>query len=142
MAMCKVLHARRTNRMTDYTMERNIPKKVREEQELGVMVHKAMNGSRQVAEKVKKANRALPQISRTISNEETESHRPIYKATVRHHIEYCTQAWGTYLKKDINALEKVQHRATKICSKQRMKNYDTTHCSNCAATCRVQLLWR
>ena len=32
---------------------------LQEEKDLGVMVHKAMNGSRQVAEAVKKANRAL-----------------------------------------------------------------------------------
>ena len=35
--------------------------KVQEEKDLGVMVHKAMNGSRQVTEAVKEANRALAQ---------------------------------------------------------------------------------
>ena len=45
-AKCKVLHAGRTNRMKEYTMEGKILKKVQEEKDLGVMVHKAMNGSR------------------------------------------------------------------------------------------------
>ncbi len=72
--------------MTEYTMEGKILEKVEEEKEMGVMVHKAMNGSRQVAEAVKKANCALTQIRRTIS----------------------IQTWDPYLKKDINALEQVQ----------------------------------
>ena len=77
-AKCKVLHAGRTNRMKEYTMEGNILEKVQEEKDLGVMVHKAMNGSRQVAEAVKKANRAPAQIIRTISNKETDTVIPLH----------------------------------------------------------------
>ena len=65
--------------MTEYTMEGQILEKVEEEKEMGVMIHQAMNGSRQVAEAVKKANCALTQIRRTISNKETDSHTPAYK---------------------------------------------------------------
>ena len=81
---------------------------------MGVMVHKAMNGRRQVTEAVKKENRALAQLRRTISNKEYDTVIPIYKATVIPHLEYCIPAWTPYLKKDINALEQVQHRATKM----------------------------
>ena len=35
--------------MTEYTIEGKILEKEEEEEEMGVMVHKAMNGSRQVA---------------------------------------------------------------------------------------------
>ena len=45
-----------------YTMEGKILEKIHEEKDSGVMVHKSMNGSRQVTEAAKKANRALPQI--------------------------------------------------------------------------------
>ena len=96
-AKCKVLHAERTNRMKEYTMEGKILEKIQEEKDLGVMVHKAINGSRQVAEAVKKANRALAQLRRTISNKETDTVIPIYKATVRPHLEYCIQAYGPHI---------------------------------------------
>ena len=92
-AKCKVLHAGRTNRMKENTMEGKILEKLQEEKDLGVMVHKAMNGSKQVTEAVKKANRALAQLRRTITNNEIDTVIPIYKATVRSHLEYCVQAW-------------------------------------------------
>ena len=105
-------------------MEGNILEKVQEAKDVGVVVHKAMNGSIQVTEAVKKTNRALAQLRRTITNKEIDTVIPIYKATVIPHLEYCVQAWAPYLKKDINALKKVQHRVTKMITTLRKLPYE------------------
>ena len=39
---------------------------------------------------------------------------PLYKAIVRPHMEYCIQALRSYRKKNIDKLERMQRRATKM----------------------------
>ena len=38
----------------------------------------------------------------------------IFKTYIRPHVEYCAPTWSPYLSKDIDALEWVQHHATKL----------------------------
>ena len=46
------------------------------------------------------------------------------KAIVRPHLEYCIQAWNPHLRKDVDMLEKIQRRATKLISGLRDLTYE------------------
>jgi hypothetical protein len=60
------------------------------------------------------ASRILGLIKRNFKNTSRDSFNILYKTFVRPHLEYCVQSWSPYLQKDIECLEKVQRRATKL----------------------------
>ena len=62
-------------------------------------------------------------IRRTITYKEKELIVPLYKAIVRPHLEFCIQAWRLYRKKDIDKLDRIQRRATKMIPELRDLNY-------------------
>ena len=47
---------------------------------------------------------------------------PLYKAIV---FEYCIQAWRPYRKKDIDKLERIQRRATKMIPELKDLSYES-----------------
>ena len=61
-----------------------------------------------------KGNQILGLIRRNITYKEKRLIILLYKAIVRPHLEYCIQVWRPYLKKDIDTLEHIQGRATKL----------------------------
>jgi len=47
----------------------------------------------------------------------------LYKSLIRPKLEYSIQAWRLYLRKDIDLLEKVQRRATKLMCRDKSVGY-------------------
>ena len=72
-----------------------------------------------------KGNQILGLIRRTIMYKEKQLIVPLYKAIVRPHLEYCVQAWRLCHKKDIDKLERIQRRATKMIPELRDLNYES-----------------
>ena len=112
---CKVLHFGKTNSSRcQYSLGGKILEEVQEERDLGVIVSSDLRVSQQCAKVVKTANRILGMVSRTFTLRSKDVILRLYKSLVRPHLEYCIQAWRPHLQKDINLLEGVQHRATKM----------------------------
>ena len=94
------------------------------EKDMGVMVDENLSGSRQCAVAVKKANRMLGYIARSIEYKSKEVILTLYNTLVRPHLEYCVQFCGPHYKKDIEALEKFQRRATRMVPGIKDKGYE------------------
>ena len=56
----------------------------------------------------------LGMINRTFNFKTKDNLLQLYKCLVRPHLEYRMQVWNPYFKKDIDLLEGVQRRATKM----------------------------
>jgi ribonucleases P/MRP protein subunit RPP40 len=111
---CTVMHMGRSNLKFDYRLGNNVLKNCEQERDLGVIINCNGKQSEQCNVAVKKANAILGMIKRNIEFKSKENVIRLYKSLVRPRLEFCVQAWSPYLKKDIDVIERVQRRATKL----------------------------
>ena len=120
---CKTLHLGYNNRKKEYSLKGNKLKEVAEEKDLGIIITQDMKFKRHIAETVKKANKILGMIRRSITCKDQEIIMRFYKSLVRPILDYGSGIWNPYQKQDIEKIEKIQRRATKMIRGMRKLTY-------------------
>jgi len=87
---------------------------VSEEKDLGVIVSDNLKWEKQWSQTVANANKVLGLIKRNFTDRSKETIIPLYKSLFRPHLEYCCPIWNPHYINDIELVEGVQPRATKL----------------------------
>eukprot|EP00794_Sanderia_malayensis_P008776 gene8776-9714_t len=123
------LFCRKTvDNQVNYTMtnngERTQIERSKCEKDVGVWISDDLKPSTQCSKAAAKASSSLGFIKRAFKHIDKDSFVILYNSYVRPHMEYCVQAWSPYYVKDIDCLEKIQRRATKLVKHIRKWTYE------------------
>ena len=99
-----------------YMIENHKLDKINEIKDLGVTFDTKLKFKAHINDKVNRAFSVLGVINRNFKYMPIDTFVMLYKAMVRPHLEYANLVWYPYRKEEINKLERVQRRATKLVS--------------------------
>ena len=120
---CKIMHFGHNNRKVIYSLQNTALQEVQEEKDIGVIVTADFKVKAQCVKASKTGNMMLGMIKRTMVARNKKQLVKLYKSLVRPHLDYAIQAWRPRLHKDMEVLDKVQERFTRMIEDCQKLNY-------------------
>ena len=120
---CKIMHIGTNNQKWDMSLQGKTLGEVKVEKYLGILICNDFKVAAQCAAAAKKGYQILGMMNRSFSCKSKDVLLPLYKSLVRPYLDYCIQAWRPHLKKDVELLERVQRRGTKMIRECRELSY-------------------
>ena len=116
---CKVMHIKHNNNKNlKYELDGNTIEESVLEKDLGVLTSDTMLWTEQIKTSIDKANKIIGWIARNLISRDMLVMNRIYKALVRHHLEFCVQLWNPATEhgnwSQILRIEGVQRRFTRM----------------------------
>jgi hypothetical protein len=111
---CKVMHFGKNNPNHEYKINEYILEKTQSEKDLGITITNDLNWKSHINNAINKANRQLGLIKHSFKYLNETTGKLLYKSLVRPHLEYGAVIWSPFKKEEIDKIERVQHRATKL----------------------------
>ena len=111
---CTSLHIGLNNPKNNYVLNNVSLKQVEQQRDLGLIMRSDLKWESHIASIVKKANTMLFLIQKAFETKTVNLVAKLYKSHVRPILEYAHSVWNPYYVKDIELLEGVQRRATRI----------------------------
>ena len=128
---CSIMSIGKGNWQVDCTLNDTSLGRSYSARDLGVQVSSDLCPREQCIIARNRANKILGFIGRCVTNRTSEVILRLYLALVRPHLDYAVQFWSPYYRKDIESLEAVQRRMTKMIQGLRNLPYkDRLKCLN------------
>ena len=110
------MHFCKDNPRQEYTMDGVALESSKQAKDLGVLIDDNLKPKAQCSKAASNANMILGQLMRGCTWRDPANLTKLYKVYVRPHLEYAQSSWSPWLQGDINTLEQVQQRFTRMVS--------------------------
>ena len=117
------MHIGHNNMQSNYNMSNQQLPTTDQRWDLGIIITKDLKWQKQTEKSCKTAKRVLGFIARNFRYKNKELILPLYKSLVRPHLEHAVQFWSPHLRREIDKMENIQGRATKMIPEIRNHNY-------------------
>jgi hypothetical protein len=87
---------------------------VESEKDISVMIDRHLNFEKHIQTQINKANQIVGLTRRSFVHLDNRTFSLLFKALAHPHLEYASNVWSPYKKKDIEVIENVLKRATRM----------------------------